>query len=66
MVGMKPPIPRSVPVFRMASVTAALVLVVSFAISDVLPTVIGPKSASVAIMSQRGEVTAYGVGGGEP
>ncbi|MFC2064579.1 hypothetical protein ACFLXB_05750 [Chloroflexota bacterium] len=66
MVGMKPPIPRSVPVFRMASVTAALVLVVSFTISDVLPTIVGPKAASVALMSQRGEVTAYGVGGGNP
>ena len=65
MVGMKPPIPRSVPIFRMASVTAALVLMVSFAISDIFPTIIGPKSSAVTLMAQQGELPAYGVGGGD-
>ena len=65
MVGMKPPIPRSVPIFRMASVAAALVLMVSFAISDILPAIIGPKSSAVTLMAQQGGVAAYGVGGGD-
>ena len=57
MVGMKPPVPRSVPIFRMASVAAALVFVFSFAITNVYPSLIAPRLSSNSLMAQ-------GMGGG--
>ena len=57
MVGMKPPVPHSVPIFRMASVAAALVFVFSFAITNVYPSLIAPKLSSNTLMAQ-------GMGGG--
>ncbi|MFC2028435.1 hypothetical protein ACFLTX_00740 [Chloroflexota bacterium] len=52
MVGLKPPIPRSVPIFRMASAATALVLVISFAIMNVFPAVIGERMSADAYPAQ--------------
>lgn len=57
MVGMKPPVSQPVRFFRMASVTAALVFIFSFAVTNVYPSAIAPMlSANVPM--------AYGIGGG--
>lgn len=54
MVGMRPPLPRSVPVFRFASVTAAVILFFSFAVNFINPI----------IAAQINNPIAFGVGGG--
>lgn len=53
MVGLKPPLPRSYPVFRLASVVATLLLFLSFATNFMAPRL----AAQVAAVP-------YGIGGG--
>lgn len=82
MVGMRPPIPRSVPVFRIASVTAALLVFISFTFNYLAPIVSAPNLAAAPQYSQSGggcgfddpadcgdailEAVPYGIGGGSP
>jgi hypothetical protein len=54
MMGNRPPLPRSVPVFRLASITAAFMLFVSFAMNLLTPMAASPSLAAVP----------YGIGGG--
>jgi len=54
MVGIRPPLPRSVPVFRFASITAAIVLFFTFAVNFLNPIAAAPSLAAVP----------YGKGGG--
>ena len=82
MVGMRPPVPRSVPVFRMASVTAAILLFISFTFNYLAPFASTPNMATAPELSQSGggcgyedpadcgdvtmEVIPFGIGGGSP
>lgn len=54
MAGIRPPLPRSVPVFRFASIAAAVMLFVTFAVNFITPIVAAPSAQPVA----------YGMGGG--
>jgi hypothetical protein len=80
MVGMRPPLPRSVPIFRLASITAAVMLFLSFAFNFLAPIAAAPSLASEPQRLQSGggcgydnladcgdvamEASAYGIGGG--
>ena len=81
MVGMRPPLPRSVPIFRLASITAAVLLVISFSFSYLAPIVSAPSLAAAPLFSQGGGgcgyddpadcgdvvmEAPYGIGGGSP
>jgi hypothetical protein len=46
MVGMRPPVSRSVPVFRFASITAAVLLFISFTFNYLAPIVSAPSQAA--------------------
>lgn len=59
MVGMRPPVPRSVPVFRLASLTAAILLFISFTFNYLAPFASSPNLAAAPQYFQGG-----GVGGG--
>lgn len=80
MVGLRPPVPRSVPVFRFASLTAAIFLFLSFAFNILSPIASAPILAAAPMLSQSGggcgyenpadcgdaavEEVPYGIGGG--
>jgi hypothetical protein len=54
MAGIRPPLPRSVPVFRFASLTAAVILFFTFAINFISPIAAAPRM----------NFNAVGMGGG--
>lgn len=54
MAGIRPPLPRSVPVFRFASITAVVILFFSFAVNFLGPIAAAPRM----------NTSAYGMGGG--
>ena len=82
MVGMRPPMPRSVPVFRLASITAAILLFISFTFNYLAPIASAPSLAAAPQFSQSGggcgsddpadcgnpvmEAVPFGIGGGAP
>lgn len=82
MVGMRPPLPRSVPAFRLASLTAAFLLFLTFTFNYLSPILSSPKLAAAPQMVQSGggcgyedpadcgdpamEMVPFGVGGGLP
>ena len=82
MVGMRPPLPRSVPIFRMASLTAAILLFISFTFNYLAPFDSVPNPAKAPEFSQSGggcgyddpadcgdvalEALPFGIGGGAP
>lgn len=82
MVGMRPPLPRSVPVFRLASLTAAILLFISFTFNFLTPFASAPNLAAAPQLSGSGggcgndnpadcgdvamESIPYGFGGGPP
>lgn len=82
MVGMRPPIPRSVPVFRMASFTAAVLLFITFTFNYLAPIASAPSLAAAPLYAQSGggcgsddpadcgdvamESVPFGIGGGPP
>lgn len=59
MVGMRPPVPRSVPVFRMASLTAVILLFLSFSFDYLAPFTSSPNLAAVPQLSQSGDDCGY-------
>jgi len=54
MMGMRPPLPRSIPVFRLASLTAAVMLFLSFAFNFLAPIAAAPSLASESQRIQSG------------
>jgi anti-sigma factor RsiW len=56
MAGIKPPIPRAFPVFRLASALAAILFFFSFAVNLTVPVFSGMHAAA--------PMPAYGIGGG--
>jgi hypothetical protein len=48
MAGIRPPLPRSVPAFRFASITAAVILFFSFAVNFLSPIAAAPRMNSIA------------------
>ena len=54
MAGIRPPLPRSVPLFRLASITAAILLFISFGLNFLTPITAAPSMAAAP----------YGMGGG--
>jgi len=54
MVGIRPPLPRSFPVFRLASITTAIILFLTFAVNFLNPIAAAPSVA----------LAPYGIGGG--
>ncbi len=82
MVGMRPPVPRSVPVFRLATITAAVLLFISFTFNYLTPFASAPSLAAAPQFSQSGggcgyddpadcgdvamEAVPFGIGGGAP
>ena len=59
MVGMRPPMPRSVPVFRLASITAAILLFISFTFNNLAPFASAPSLAAAPQFSQSGGGCGY-------
>lgn len=82
MVGLKPPIPKTVPVFRFASLTAAFLLFITFAFNYLAPIVTTSDMAAAPAYGYGGggcgfedpadcpeapmEANPYGIGGGAP
>jgi len=82
MVGMRPPVPRSVPIFRLASITAAVLLFLSYTFNYLAPIASAPGLAAAPFLSQSGggcgsenpadcgdvamESVPFGIGGGSP
>jgi hypothetical protein len=54
MVGLRPPLPRSVPAFRLASLTAAFLLFLSFTFNYLAPIIASPSMAAAPQMFQSG------------
>ncbi|MFH2039352.1 MAG: hypothetical protein ABIJ65_07945 [Chloroflexota bacterium] len=59
MVGMRPPVPRSVPVFRMATLTAVILLFLSFTFNFLAPFTSAPNLAAAPQLSQSGGGCGY-------
>jgi anti-sigma factor RsiW len=59
MAGVKPPIPRAFPLFRLASALAAILFFFSFATNLTVP-------AFSAVRNAAAPMPAYGIGGGGP
>jgi len=82
MVGMRPPVPRSVPVFRLATITAAILLFISFTFNYLTPIASAPSLAAAPQFAGKGggcgyddpadcgdavmESVPFGIGGGSP
>lgn len=61
MAGIKAPVPRAYPAFRLATVLAALLFLITFAVNGIVPFGASHLSAAQAPAAQA---PAYGLGGG--